>query len=143
MPVSLPNLITIARILIVPLAVWFIIGHQYGLALLAFRGGRHQRCRGWLHCPPLQPAIRTGFLSRPHRRQGAARVDLRVLAILQVLPNWLAIIVVTRDVLIVGAVLLAQVLGRPLEMKPLQISKINTVAQILFAARCCWPFRPA
>ena len=55
------------------------------------------------------------------------------LAILQVLPNWLAIIVVTRDVLIVGAVLLAQVLGRPLEMKPLQISKINTVAQIFFA----------
>ena len=52
---------------------------------------------------------------------------------MQFLPTWLAIIVVTRDVLIVGAVLLAWVLARPVEMRPLQVSKVNTVAQILFA----------
>ena len=133
MPVSLPNLITIARILIVPLAVWFIIGHQYGLALLAFLAAG------------ISDAV-DGFIARRYNLQSelgsyldpiadkALLVSIYVsLAILQVLPNWLAIIVVTRDVLIVGAVLLAQVLGRPLEMKPLQISKINTVAQIFFA----------
>ena len=133
MPVSLPNLITIARILIVPLAVWLIIGHQYGLALLAFLAAG------------ISDAV-DGFIARRYNLQSelgsyldpiadkALLVSIYVsLAILQVLPNWLAIIVVTRDVLIVGAVLLAQVLGRPLEMKPLQISKINTVAQIAFA----------
>jgi cardiolipin synthase len=133
MPVSLPNLITIARILIVPLAVWLIIGHQYGLALLAFLAAG------------ISDAV-DGFIARRYNLQSelgsyldpiadkALLVSIYVsLAILQVLPNWLAIIVVTRDVLIVGAVLLAQVLGRPLEMKPLQISKINTVAQIFFA----------
>jgi cardiolipin synthase len=55
------------------------------------------------------------------------------LGILQVLPVWLAILVVTRDILIVGAVLLAWVLEKPVEVKPLWVSKVNTVAQIAFA----------
>ncbi len=133
MPVSLPNLITIARILIVPLVVWLIIGHQYGFAFLAFLAAG------------VSDAV-DGYIARRFRLQSelgayldpiadkALLVSIYVsLAILQVLPNWLAIIVVTRDVLIVGAVVLAQLLERPLEMKPLLISKINTVAQIVFA----------
>jgi cardiolipin synthase len=133
MPVSLPNLITIARILLVPLAVWLIIGHQFGFALLVFVAAG------------VSDAV-DGFIARRFKLQSelggyldpiadkALLVSIYVsLAILQVLPNWLAIIVVTRDVLIVGAVLLALVMGRPLEMRPLQISKVNTVAQIFFA----------
>jgi len=50
------------------------------------------------------------------------------------LENWLVIMVVFRDAMIVGAVILFQTMVRSLEMTPLFISKVNTVAQIGLAA---------
>jgi cardiolipin synthase len=50
------------------------------------------------------------------------------------IPGWLAIVVVSRDVMIVAAVLLSCVMSRPVEIKPLLVSKLNTGAQIAFAA---------
>jgi cardiolipin synthase len=50
------------------------------------------------------------------------------------LPLWLVVAVVSRDILIVAAVLISGVFGQPLQMKPLTISKANTVAQIVLAA---------
>jgi len=49
------------------------------------------------------------------------------------IPVWLVILVVSRDIMIVGAVLLAWLVGKPLLMKPLLVSKLNTAAQLLFA----------
>ena len=45
----------------------------------------------------------------------------------------LAIIVVSRDVAIVGGILLAAFIGAPMEIKPNKLSKLNTVFQIVFA----------
>jgi cardiolipin synthase len=50
------------------------------------------------------------------------------------LPSWLVILVVSRDVMIVGAVILSWVLERPVAIKPLYVSKMNTVLQITLAA---------
>ena len=50
------------------------------------------------------------------------------------LPLWLVIAVVSRDILIVAAVLLAWLLDQPVRIKPLAISKANTLAQIVLAA---------
>jgi len=50
------------------------------------------------------------------------------------LPLWLVIAVVSRDILIVAAVLLAWLLDQPIRIKPLAMSKANTLAQIVLAA---------
>ena len=50
------------------------------------------------------------------------------------LPLWLVIAVVSRDILIVAAVLLAWLLDQRVRIKPLAISKANTLAQIVLAA---------
>src|SRR5262245_16774509 len=50
------------------------------------------------------------------------------------LPLWLVIAVVSRDILIVAAVLLAWLLDQPVRIKPLTVSKANTAVQILLAA---------
>ncbi|MDB5581087.1 MAG: CDP-diacylglycerol--glycerol-3-phosphate 3-phosphatidyltransferase, partial [Bradyrhizobium sp.] len=47
--------------------------------------------------------------------------------------KWLVILVVSRDILIVGGIMLSWLMGDPLKIKPLLVSKLNTVAQILFA----------
>jgi cardiolipin synthase len=49
------------------------------------------------------------------------------------IPRWLVILVVSRDILIVGGIMLSWLMGNPLKIKPLLVSKLNTVAQIAFA----------
>ncbi len=56
------------------------------------------------------------------------------LAIFGFIPPWVAILVVSRDIMIVGAVVLSTLMERPLTIQPLLVSKANTVAQIVFAA---------
>ncbi len=50
------------------------------------------------------------------------------------IPRWIVILVVSRDIMIVGAVIVSWLLGKPVAMKPLMVSKLNTVAQVTFAA---------
>ena len=49
------------------------------------------------------------------------------------IPRWLVILVVSRDIMIVGAFMLSWLIGSPLKVKPLLVSKLNTAAQIVFA----------
>ena len=53
------------------------------------------------------------------------------LAAIGVLPAWLAILVVFRDLLIVGGIVVLAVLGHAVTIRPLYISKLNTVLQIV------------
>jgi cardiolipin synthase len=50
------------------------------------------------------------------------------------LPLWLVVTMVSRDGLIICAVLLSSVMSHPIEVKPLFVSKANTAAQIMLAA---------
>ena len=56
------------------------------------------------------------------------------LAIFGFIPPWLVILVVSRDFMIVGGVLLSTFVDKPLAIQPLLVSKANTLAQIVFAA---------
>jgi cardiolipin synthase (CMP-forming) len=55
------------------------------------------------------------------------------LAIVNVIPVWLTILVVSRDVMIIGAVIVSWLIDKPLDIDPLRISKANTAGQIIFA----------
>ena len=55
------------------------------------------------------------------------------LGITGALPRWLVILVVSRDIMILGAVILSWLMGNPVTVRPLLISKLNTVAQIVLA----------
>ena len=50
------------------------------------------------------------------------------------LPDWLAILVVFRDAVIVGGVVVLFLLGQPVMIRPLYISKLNTALQIVLVA---------
>jgi cardiolipin synthase len=55
------------------------------------------------------------------------------LGIAGAIPRWLVILVVSRDIMIVSAVILSWLVDNPVKLKPLAVSKLNTVAQILLA----------
>ena len=54
-----------------------------------------------------------------------------MLAWLDLIPDWIVFLAVTRDALIVGAFLVSNLIGNPIKVAPLMISKINTAAQIV------------
>ncbi len=56
------------------------------------------------------------------------------LGVLGELPLWLVIAVISRDVLIIAAVVLSWLLDNPVRIRPFVISKANTAAQIVLAA---------
>ena len=73
---SIPNLITLGRILLVPIVVWAIAVRRDVDRLRAVPGRRRQRRRRRLSRQALRHDHRTRRLSRSARRQGADRVDL-------------------------------------------------------------------
>ena len=131
---TLPNLITIGRLLLVPLIIWLITADQPGSAFVV------------LVVAGVSDAV-DGFLARQFNLRSdlgtyldpiadkAMLVSIYItLATIAAIPIWLAILTVSRDLLIVGAFVLSWMLGVPTSVKPLRVSKANTVAQIILAA---------
>ena len=130
---NLPNLITIARILLVPVIVWAIGSGEMLFAFILFlAAGISDAVDGFL-------AKRLGMTSEfgsylDPLADKALIVSIYVaLGVNGKLPLWLVILVVSRDIMIVSAVMLSWLVDKPVTVKPLAVSKANTVAQILLA----------
>jgi cardiolipin synthase len=130
----LPNLITIARLCAVPATVWLILQHRLDLALLVFvAAGLSDALDGWL-ARTRNARSALGALLDPLADKALLVSVYVALAATGVLPDWLAILVVFRDLLIVGGVLVLWVSGQPPAIRPLLVSKLNTLLQIALAA---------
>ena len=130
---NLPNLITIARILLVPIMVWAIASQEMAIAFFLFlAAGLSDAVDGFL-AKHFGMASELGAYLDPLADKVLIVSIYVSLGITEAIPRWLVILVVSRDFLIVGGIMLAWVLGNPLTIKPLMVSKLNTVAQILFA----------
>ena len=130
---SIPNLITLARILSVPIMVWAIMtGWMLAAFLLFLAAGVSDGVDGYL-AKRFGMSSELGSYLDPLADKALIVSIYLTLGVSGEIPRWLVILVVSRDIMIVGAVLLAWLVGKPLPMKPLLISKINTAAQIVFA----------
>jgi cardiolipin synthase len=131
---SIPNLITLARILLVPIVVWAIAtpGTMWIAFLLFLAAGVSDAVDGFLAKRFGMTTVLGAYLDPLADKALIVSIYL-TLGINNLIPRWLVILVVSRDILIVGGIMLAWVIGNPLKIKPLLVSKLNTVAQILFA----------
>ncbi|MGH6979857.1 MAG: CDP-alcohol phosphatidyltransferase family protein [Stellaceae bacterium] len=127
---SVPNLITLARLLSVPMIIWLVLldAFQWALVLFALAG--------------LSDAV-DGFVAKHWNQRSALGAMLDptadkamlvsvfvTLGMMHHLPDWIVILVVFRDILIIGGFLFWSALGQRIRPDPLIISKINTAAQI-------------
>src|SRR6188472_3619894 len=115
---SIPNLITLARILLVPVVVWAIASNQMLFAFLLFAAaGVSDAVDGFL-------AKRFGMASELGKYLDPLADKVLVVAIyvslgiVDALPRWLVILVVSRDLLIVGGVLFSWLIDKPVSVKP-------------------------
>lgn len=131
---SIPNVITVFRFFLVPVVVWLIINGDMKLAFIAFfAAGVSDALDGFL-AKRFDWQTELGAYLDPIADKLLLVSIYVVLGLFSHLPVWLVIAVVTRDIFIVGAFLLSWVIGRPMEVRPLLISKINTTGQIVLAA---------
>lgn len=130
---SLPNIITIGRIILVPFTIWLIVTGQFFLAFTVFIiAGISDGVDGFI-AKRFNLSTRLGAYLDPLADKLLLVSIYLALGFLGTIPSLLVITVVSRDFMIVGAVILSWVLDKPIEMKPLWISKINTTGQILLA----------
>jgi cardiolipin synthase len=131
--ITLPNVVTFGRLCAVPMAFWMVLEHRLDLAFFLFVGaGVSDAVDGWLARRYGGNAL--GAILDPVADKALLVTMYATLAVVKVLPDWLAILVVFRDVVIVGGVILLGVLGQKVSIKPLWISKLNTTLQILLVA---------
>ena len=131
---SIPNLITLARIILVPVVVWAITSGQMLAAFALFvAAGISDAVDGFL-AKRFHMASELGAYLDPLADK-ALIVSIYVsLGIAGALPISLVILVVSRDIMIISGFMLAWFVDRPMPVKPLPVSKVNTVAQIVLAA---------
>jgi cardiolipin synthase len=125
--VNLPNLITLARLLCVPLAIWLIVEARYGVVFWVFvAAGVSDALDGWI-AKRWDQRTPLGALLDPIADKALLAAVYITLGLAGALPQWLVILVVLRDLLIVGGYLLIHGTDAP---QPLFVSKVNTLVQI-------------
>ncbi len=131
---NLPNLITLGRLLLVPTVIAFITAARWKEAFVCFIiAGASDALDGWI-AKTFNLRTQLGAYLDPLADKALIVSIYVTLAITGVIPATIAIIVVSRDLMIVAAFMLSWLLATPLPVKPLLVSKINTLVQILFAA---------
>lgn len=131
---SIPNLITLGRVILVPIVFWLLVTGQLQAAFLVFViAGISDAVDGFL-AKRYKWETELGAYLDPIADKLLIVCIFIALGVTARLPSWLVIIVVSRDVLIVIAIVLSWLLNHPTPMKPLAVSKLNTVAQIVLAS---------
>jgi cardiolipin synthase len=127
---NIPNFLTLLRIILVPLLVIFLINKSFFKALVLFT------------CLGLTDAL-DGFLARILNQQTVLGAYLDPiadkvlitscflsLAIFKVIPGWLAVVVISRDVIILLGIAVVSIMNIEFKIQPLFVSKLTTGFQI-------------
>ncbi len=131
---SIPNLITLGRIILVPVVVWAIISGETEVAFWLFLlAGISDGVDGFL-AKHFHMASELGAYLDPLADKALLVSIYVALGISKALPISLVILVVSRDIMIISGFMLAWLVGKPMQVKPHPASKLNTAAQILLAA---------
>jgi cardiolipin synthase len=127
---NIPNAITVVRIILVPVMLYFLVEGRELLALLVFLTAAISDGLDGLIAKVLHQQTRLGAFLDPIADKFLLSTAFIVLAVLGSVPIWLAIMVVSRDLLIMtGIGILAWDNDFP-EIKPTVDGKITTLLQI-------------
>jgi len=128
---DLPNIISFVRLLAVMPIVYLLLEHEFGWALALFVGaglsdgldGFLAKHYGW--------ESKLGGILDPLADKALLVASFLVLGALSLIPVWLVVAAITRDLIIVGGATLYNYRVEELQAAPTYTSKLNTVMQIL------------
>ena len=130
--IYIPNLLTLARIGLVPLLLVLLQEQQFLLSLYIFIvAGITDALDGYI-AKRFNAQTRLGAILDPLADKALLVSSYVMLSIMGLIPYWLMVVVVFRDVVLVSGYLIMVLSFGSVEMQPLRISKLNTVLQIAF-----------
>ncbi len=130
---NLPNLITLGRLSTAPVLVWLIIsGHLTPAFFVFVVAGISDAVDGYI-AKRFNSESEFGRFLDPLADKVLLVCVFLSLGNAGLLPGWLVILIVFRDVLIVGGAVLYQTVTHSLSIRPLILSKVNTAIQIILA----------
>jgi cardiolipin synthase (CMP-forming) len=128
---TIPNILTMLRIFLTPVLIWFLLDHRLTHALVVFfLAGMTDGLDG-LIARIFNQKSRLGAYLDPLADKLLLVSSFILLAWLCKVPNWLVVITVSRDIMIVMGIVTLKFHEIPVEMKPFAISKATTLIQLL------------
>ena len=130
---NIPNLITLGRVILVPIVFWLLVSGETQAAFFVFLlAGISDAVDGFI-AKRFDQTTELGAYLDPLADKLLIVSIFVALGVRGALPSWLVIAVVSRDILIVLGVMLSWLLDHPMRISPFVVSKANTVAQIVLA----------
>lgn len=146
----LPNGLCVLRMLLAPPTAWLLLQGEYWLTLLIFFIAAVTDAADGYLAKRFHWETELGKALDPLADKLLLVTAYITLTSLNLIPVWLALLVVLRDVVITGGAIVYRVLYGPIiGAMPTLISKLNTLLQILFvlavvwAAAMNWPMQTA
>ena len=127
---NLPNFLSLLRIILVPVIVIFLIQGSYAKVLIVFVvAGLTDALDGAL-ARLLNKQTKLGSFLDPLADKILLSTSFIALAIFSLIPSWLAVIVISRDFLILLGIMILSMMSVTYEIKPIFVSKVTTTLQI-------------
>ena len=128
---TVPNALTLMRILLTPLLVWLLLDGKLKQALAVFLIAGLTDGLDGLIARVFNQKTKLGAYLDPVADKLLLVSSLILLGRLGLVPVWLVIITVSRDVIIILGLLLLWFLQVPVEIKPAVMSKATTLLQLV------------
>ena len=129
---NLPNLITLLRIGAIPIFLILLVDERYTEALIVFILAGITDSLDGLLARWLDARTTLGAFIDPLADKLLLVSSFVILAFLDFIPRWLAVLVITRDIIIlIGYSVLFFVTGHSIEVRPTLIGKASTFLQLV------------
>ncbi len=128
-----PNVITLGRLLLVPITIWLLVVHEPAAAFWVFAAAALSDGIDGFIAKRFDQISDLGRFLDPLADKVLLVSVFITLGQLGYMPSWLVILVVSRDILIVGAFLVSASTGVPFSRTPSLIGKTTTTGQLILA----------
>lgn len=129
-PINIPNILTVARIVMAPLFVILVMRSLFGHALVLFTlAAVTDGLDGFIARYFNQRTVMGAYLD-PIADKFLLSAAFISLAILNIIPAWLTVIVISRDILILAGIAIFTINNIKVNIKPSIVSKCTTAVQL-------------
>ena len=128
---NIPNLLTLLRILLVPVTVIFLMQGAFLKALIVLVvSGITDALDGFLARILNQQTVLGSYLD-PIADKALLASCFVTMSIKSIIPGWFTVIVISRDLIILIGIAILSIMSIPYEIRPSFIGKVTTVLQLL------------